>query len=251
MIELNHLCVGYGGKPVLEDITLAFPAGQVTILLGPNGCGKSTLLKTALGLLPPLAGQVLYSGAPLTNLRPAQIARQAAYMAQSRTVPNIVARRLVLHGRFAYLSFPRQYRREDYEAVQRALAQADALDLADRPLPTLSGGQRQKIYLAMALAQDTPTVLMDEPTTYLDIRHQLNVMQMARDLAGAGRAVVLVSHELCLALRTADRVAVLDGGALRCVGAPAQVYASGVLEQAFHVRVQRLETPDGWQYYCV
>ena len=134
MIELRHLSAGYRGTPVLEDVTLTFPTGCVTVLLGPNGCGKTTLLKTALGLLPPLSGEVLYGGVPLSSLSPAQAARQAAYMAQSRNIPTITARRMVLHGRFPYLSFPRRYRKEDFEAADRALSAADALALAERPM---------------------------------------------------------------------------------------------------------------------
>ena len=121
MIELRKISAGYRGEPVLRDVDLVFPAGCVTVLLGPNGCGKSTLLKTALGLLPALSGEVLYDGAPLSGMPPEQVARRAAYMAQSRNVPSIEARRMVLHGRFPYLSFPRRYRKSDYAAVRRAM----------------------------------------------------------------------------------------------------------------------------------
>ena len=127
---------------------------------------------------------------------------------------------MALHGRFPYLSFPRQYRPEDYAAADAALEAAGAADLAGRMMDTLSGGQRQKVYLAMALAQQAPTILMDEPTTWLDPRHQLEVMATARRLAAEGRAVGLVSHELSLALRTADRVALLAGGKLAAFGTP-------------------------------
>ena len=236
MIELRHLSAGYRGTPVLEDVTLTFPTGCVTVLLGPNGCGKTTLLKTALGLLPPLSGEVLYGGVPLSSLSPAQAARQAAYMAQSRNIPTITARRMVLHGRFPYLSFPRRYRKEDFEAADRALSAADALALAERPMQELSGGQRQKVYLAMALAQD--------------VRHQLEVMRTARALAENGRAVVLVSHDLCQSLRVAGRVALLAEGRLQQLSAPEALYESGALDRAFGVRVRRVETEGGWQYYC-
>lgn len=250
MIELRALSAGYRGQPVLQNISLAFPPGTVTALLGPNGCGKTTLLKTALGLLEPVAGEVWYDGAPLSSLTPRQAAQRAAYLPQSRAVPDIEARRMVLHGRFPYLSFPRRYRPCDYEAVQRALAAAGAGDLAGRPLPELSGGQRQKVYLAMALAQETPTVFLDEPTAWLDVRCQLDVMRAARTLADAGRAVVIVCHDLCLALRTADRAAVFAEGGLLLADTPGAVYQSGVLDRAFEVCVRRIPTEDGWQYFC-
>ncbi len=250
MIALKNLTVGYHGEALLSQVNLEFPQGQVTVLLGPNGCGKSTLLKTVLGLLPPLGGEILYDGEPISSLSGGAVARKAAYMAQNHTVPSIVAQRMVLHGRFPYLSFPRKYRKEDHEAVRRALETAGGLDLSNRPMQELSGGQRQKVYLAMALAQETGTILMDEPTTWLDIRHQLEVMATARALAESGRAVGLVSHDLCLALRTADRVAVLAQGALQLAAPPEEAFASGVLDLAFGVRVRRVETPTGWQYYC-
>lgn len=250
MIELQNLTAGYREHAVLEHVDLCFPEGNVTVLLGPNGCGKSTLLKTALGLLPPLEGQILYDGTPLSELAPVQVARRAAYMAQSRGIPNIEARRMVLHGRFPYLPFPRRYRKSDHEAVDRALQQADALELAHCRMEELSGGQRQKIYLAMALAQQTKTIFMDEPTTWLDVRHQMEVMRTAKDLAAAGKAVVLVSHDLCLALRTADRVALLSQGRLVQVDTPLHVYESGTLDEVFGVHVCRVCVNGTWQYFC-
>ena len=250
MIELRELSVGYGGKPVLRDVSMAFPPGQVTVLLGPNGCGKSTLVKTALGLLPRQAGEILYDGTDLKELTPRQTARKAAYLAQSREIPSITGRRMALHGRFPHLGYPRRYRAEDYAAADRALEWAGAGELADRPVGELSGGQRQKVYLAMALAQDTETVFMDEPTTYLDVRHQLEVMAVSRRLADMGRAVVLVLHDLSRALRGADRLAVLAGGSLRRLGTPEEIFQSGELDRAFGVTVRRVRTEDGWLYYC-
>lgn len=250
MIELRELDCGYQGKTVLRNVTLSFPAGKVLVLLGPNGCGKSTLLRTALGLLPKQGGEVRFDGVEIGTLSPKQIAQKAAYLSQSRNVPSISARRMVLHGRFPHLSYPRRYRQEDHAAVKRALEQADAAELADRPMEQLSGGQRQKVYLAMALAQETETVLMDEPTTYLDVRHQLETMDMARNLARQGRAVVLVLHDLSLALQTADVLAVLDQGTLQMVGTAEEVFSSGVLDDAFGVTVKRVDSEDGWQYYC-
>ena len=226
MIELKELTVGYGEKPVLREVSMVFPPGQVTVLLGPNGCGKSTLMKTALGLLPRQGGEILYDGVGLEHLTTRQVARKAAYLAQSREIPSITARRMVLHGRFPYLGYPRRYRAEDYETAQKALEWAGAGDLADCPMQELSGGQRQKVYLAMALAQDTETVFMDEPTTYLDVRHQLEVMTVSR------------------------RLAVLADGALRQIGTPEEIFAGGELDRAFGVTVRRVWTESGWLYYC-
>ena len=248
MLEARNLSAGYPGRAVLAGVSLAARPGGVLALLGPNGCGKSTLLRTMAGLLPPLGGEVLLDGR--RDYSPRQAAQRVAYLPQSRTAPNITVRRLVLHGRFPYLSYPRRYGREDYEAVDRALAAADALDLADRPLPELSGGQRQKAYLAMALAQETEAILMDEPTTFLDIRHQLEVLALVRRLAEEGRGVVLALHDLCLALTAADDVAVLGEGRLLALGGPEAVYQSKVLERVMGVRLDRSEGPGGRRYFC-
>jgi len=249
VIELRDLRAGYPGRPVLKGIDLDFRPGQVLAVLGPNGCGKSTLLRAADGLLPRTGGEVLLDGVPIERLSAKEIAQKAAYLPQSRTVPSITARRMVLHGRFPYLSYPRRYRREDHEMVRRALDWVGAAELAGRPLTELSGGQRQKIYLAMALAQDTGTVLMDEPTTYLDVSCQLEAMALARRLAEEGRAVVMVLHDLCLALRYAHRAALLHGGRVLQVGTPEELYQGGALERVMGAALGRVETEKGWRYF--
>ena len=249
MIELKNLRAGYPGRPVLEGIDLEFRPGEVLAILGPNGCGKSTLLRTANGLLPRDGGEVLVDGVPLEELSAKEVAKKVAYLPQSRTTPNITAGRMVLHGRFPYLSYPRRYRREDREMVHRALEWAGAAELAPRPLAELSGGQRQKVYLAMALAQDTETILMDEPTTYLDVGCQLEVMALARRLAEEGRAVVMVLHDLTLALRCAHRAALLCEGRVRQTGTPEELYGGETLGRVMGVSLGRVEGPAGWRYY--
>ena len=249
MLELQNLAAGYRGRPVVSGVSLRFVPGRVLVLAGPNGSGKSTLLRTALGLQPKLAGGVLLDGQALEDLSPRQVARKAAFMAQSRSVPSLTAGRLVLHGRFPYLSYPRHYRREDHEAARRALEWVGAADLAEWPLKELSGGQRQRVYLAMALAQDPETILMDEPTAFLDVRHQLELMALVRRLADGGKAIVMVLHDLCLALRWADRIALLHGGGLLDYGPPEALYARGRLEEAFGVSLGRVEAEGGPYYY--
>lgn len=249
MIELKNLSAGYGGRDVVHSVSLAFTPGRVLALLGPNGCGKSTLLRTALGLNPKSGGEVLMDGAPLESLSPRERALKAAYLSQSRSTPNITAYRMVLHGRFPHLSYPRRYRKEDYEAADRALRWADAADVARRSMAELSGGQRQKVYWAMALAQEAPTLLMDEPTTFLDVGHQLEVMAAARRLAQEGRAVVMVLHDLPLAMRGADDAALLSEGRLAAYGTAEEVYASGKIGEVFGVALRRVQTESGWQYY--
>ena len=249
MIELQDLSAGYGGRTVLNRVSLTFPDGQVTALLGPNGCGKSTLLRTVMGLHPASGGRVLLDGVPGNSLTSRQLAQAVAYLPQSRGVPNITARRMVLHGRFPYHSYTRRYRAEDHKMAAQALRWAGAEELAECPVQQLSGGQRQKVYLAMALAQDTKAIFMDEPTTFLDVGAQMEVMALARRLAGEGKTVVMVLHDLPLALRWSHQVAVLDKGSLCFCGTPEEVFSGGVLEELFGVRLGRLRTEDGWLYY--
>lgn len=249
MIEVKNLNVGYSGRSILHDVSLTFQPGEVVVLAGPNGCGKSTLIRTMVGLLPKMSGTILYDGIPMEQMSARVIARKTAYVAQSRNVPDIVAKRMVLHGRFPYLSYPRRYRKVDYEAAEEALKWVNAEELADRYMPELSGGQRQKIYLAMALAQDTETIFMDEPTTYLDVHHQMEVVQMTRRLAVSGKAVVMVLHDLCMAMQTADRIVVFDRGTAVKTGTPDEIYDSGVLDSVFGIKLKRTMTDDGWQYY--
>lgn len=249
MIQIHDLCAGYQGWPVLRNVTLDFMPGEILAILGPNGSGKSTLLKATNGILPKAGGEILLDNMPLETLTPKEIAKKVAYLPQSRAVPNIMARRMVLHGRFPYLSYPRHYGKEDWEMVDRALQWVGAEELGERTLPTLSGGQRQKTYLAMALAQNTQTILMDEPTTYLDISCQIEVMALACRLAGEGKAVVLVLHDLCMALQYAHRIALFRDGQLVHLGTPEELYLNGAIEDVMGIKLSRIQTKSGWRYF--
>ena len=251
MIETNDLWAGYRGEDILRGVSLAFRPGEVLALLGPNGCGKSTLLKAVLGLIEKTGGEVRYDGVPMARLSRKEIAQRAAFLTQSRTTPVITALRMVLHGRFPYLSYPRRYGKADVAIARSALARVGAAQHEDRNVGELSGGQRQGVYLAMALAQQTQTIFMDEPTTYLDIERQLSMMETARELAREGRAVVLVLHDIPLALRMADRIAVMQDGRLAACGTPQEIENSGVIDAVFHVALHAADTPHGRQYYCM
>ena len=247
MIELRSLTVGYPDRAVLSGVDLEFRPGEVLVLVGPNGCGKSTLLKTVPGLLPKLDGDILVDGAPAETLTRRQLARKIAYLAQSRNVPSITARRMVLHGRFPYLGYPRKYRPEDYAAAEQALRAVDALDLAGLDVQTLSGGQRQRVYLAMALAQDTDLILLDEPTTYLDPGRQFELLDLIASLPGRGKTVVMVLHDLSHALRYSTQLLLLEQGRLVQRGTPEELYAGGQLDRVFGIRSRR--APDGSYYF--
>lgn len=179
-----------------------------------------------------------------------EIAQKAAFLTQSRNTPSIQALRMVLHGRFPCITYPRRYGKQDYAIARSAMDATESREHENADVSSLSGGQRQGVYLAMTLAQKTQTVFMDEPTTYLDINRQFQMMQTAHTLAKEGRAVVLVLHDLPLALREADRVAVFEQGSLLCCDTPDAVFKSGVTERVFGVGVHRVDTPYGTQYYC-
>lgn len=249
MLELRNLSAGYGKTDVLFHIHACFSPGTVTAVLGPNGCGKSTLLKTLCGIVP-ARGDILLDGRSLPALPQRQRARLVSYLAQNRTVPEITMEKLVLHGRFPYLSFPRHYRREDLETARAAMDRMGILNLADLPLTRLSGGQRQKAYIAMALAQDTPVVLLDEPTNFLDIATQLQTMELARLLARQGKTVLVVLHDISRAMDTAQQLLVMEGGRILACGTPEEIFKSGAIEKTFSVRVRRIQTERGWHYYC-
>ena len=249
MIEIKNLCIEYDGKKALNDISLNFDEGRLTVLTAPNGGGKSTLLKAAAGLQEMKSGSIRIDGREIGDWSRTELARRVAYMSQNRNTPNIQAKKMVLHGRFPYLSYPRKYRKEDYEAAAEALRQTDAEELANRFVPELSGGQRQRIYLAMTLAQGTDAIFLDEPLNFLDVKHQTELLKLARRLADEGKTVVLVIHDIRLALQEADTIAVLQDGKLIASGTPEEVYASGTIQKVFEVDIDFVVTESGRRYF--
>ena len=251
MLKVEHLTCGYGGAPVVKDLSFEVPAGGRLCILGPNGCGKTTLLRALAGLLPH-EGKVTAEGRDLAAMDRRQLARTVALLSQISSVYfSYTVYETVLMGRYAHqtggaFSGPGP---EDRAIALECMERTGVAALEGVPMSHLSGGQRQKVYLAMALAQDTPVLLLDEPTTFLDIAHQLELAETARTLAEEGKAVVMVLHDLNLALSCAHRVAVLEEGQLRQVGAPEEIYASGVLEEVFRVRAHSVETAEGERQY--
>ena len=247
MLELRGIAAGYGGTPVLREVSFTVPKGSLTALIGPNGCGKTTLLRAAARQLPLLAGEILLDGRPVSSYGRTEFARKAAFMPQVRSVPAITAGALVAHGRFPPLGFSRRLRPEDRAAVQAAMEATGVADWANRDLRALSGGERQRVYLAMALAQDTDLILLDEPTTYLDPGRQFELLDLIASLPGRGKTVVMVLHDLSHALRYSTQLLLLEQGRLVQRGTPEELYAGGQLDRVFGIRSRR--APDGSYYF--
>lgn len=250
MLEIKNLCGGYPDKKVLHEVTFSAHAGETTAIIGPNGCGKSTLLKSIVGILSPASGQILFQGQDLLTLPSKQMAKKIAYLSQTKQIPDISVKRLILHGRFPYLSYPRRYKQEDYDAVQDVMEALNLSNLADHPLSQLSGGQQQKVYIAMALVQDTDIILLDEPTTFLDLSHQLQMIKQVQALANLGKTVLLVIHQIPLALEKVDHLVLIKNGLVVSEGSPEDIYQSGALDAVFDIQIKRALIDNQWRYFC-
>lgn len=250
MLEVTRLCAGYPGKQVLHQVDLTVHSGTLTAILGPNGCGKSTLLKALCGMIPAEGGCVTLCGEDILTLPSRKLALKMSYLTQGPQIPDMTAQRLVLHGRFPHLGYPRRYGKGDHAIVKAVMEQMGVWEHRDTMLEQLSGGERQKIYIAMALAQDTPVILLDEPTTYLDISHQLQLLQLARELTRQGKTVLMVLHDLPHAFQMADALILMEEGRIVAQGTPEQIFDSGLVDAVFRVRLCRAKTEKGWRYYC-
>lgn len=241
VLEARGLSVGYDRTPVIRDLDLTIEHGTVTTFLGANGCGKSTLLKALGRVLKPLAGEVLLEGRPIRKEPNRAVARQLAILPQSPLAPaGTSVLDLVMRGRNPHQSWARPWTAEDAAVAEDAIAATGLTEVAHRDVASLSGGQRQRAWIALVLAQRADTLLLDEPTTYLDLAHQLDVLRLVRRInREQGSTVVMVLHDLTLAARYSDRLVVLHDGGVVADGTPAQVLTPAVLAQAFglHARV--------------
>jgi len=241
MIHVEQLCFSYGGNPILRDVDFDVRSGEILGILGPNGCGKSTLLRLLRGLLTPTAGRILWKGQPVQQLGRREMARMAAVVPQSLSVPfSYPVREIVGMGRFAHQSGFLGPSSADIQAVERSLAVTDTLHLAGRPVTALSGGELQRVLLARALAQEAPTLFLDEATSNLDLNHRLESAQLLVRLnREQGTTVIHVSHDLNMAAEFSHRILLLSAdGTPVALGAPAEVFTPANLRQVFQVEVQ-------------
>ncbi|MCC7117383.1 MAG: heme ABC transporter ATP-binding protein [Anaerolineales bacterium] len=246
MLEINNLSVFYDARQVLENVSLTVNSGEIVALIGPNGAGKSTLIRAVSGTLPIKRGQVKANGQEITTLAPIYRARTLAVVPQAvHLPPAFTVWDTVLLGRAPYLNFLGQTSARDEALARQALEQVHALELAEKRIDEISGGEQQRVLLARALAQDTPILLMDEPTAHLDLRHQLELLQLVKKQAREKQlTVLLVLHDLNLAALFADRIAIMQNGVVCVAGAPAEALTAEILNSIYHVPVHIVRHPE-------
>jgi len=233
-LAATKLSVGYGAQPVLSELDFTVPEGRFTAVIGPNGCGKSTLVKSLSRVLATQSGMVHFQGTPLQKLRPKHLAQRIALLPQHPVVPDgVTVRGLVARGRYPYHSPLRQWSVDDPAAIEQALEDTGMTAFAQFPVAQLSGGQRQRAWLAMVLAQQTQYVLLDEPTSFLDIAHQIEVLRLCRSITANGRTVLAVLHDLNQAARYADQLVVMHQGRIVAQGAPGEILTTQLVTEVF------------------
>lgn len=242
----RDLSLGYGAAPIVEGLTVDVAPGAVTAIVGPNACGKSTLLRGLARLTSPAAGQVILDGSDISRLRTKDVAKRLGLLPQSSIAPEgITVADLVTRGRFPHQTMLRQFSRADQQAVADAMAATGVTAIAGRPVDQLSGGQRQRVWIAMVLAQQTPLILLDEPTTFLDIAHQIELLDLFSDLnAEQGRTIVAVLHDLNHACRFADQIIAMKAGAIVAQGNPADVITAALVQEVYGLECQVIDDPE-------
>ena len=253
LLSTRRLTLAYDGASIIMNLDLAIPAGKITTLVGPNGCGKSTLLRGLARLLKPRAGTVYLDGADIFKLSTKAVAKRLGILPQGPVAPEgLTVRDLVAQGRYPYQNWLQQWSKEDERLVEQALATTGMTPLADRALDTLSGGQRQRAWIAMALAQDTEILLLDEPTTFLDLAHQIEVLDLLYELNQTeGRTIVMVLHDLNQACRYADYLVAVREGQVWAQGVPAQVMTETMVRQVFGLECRIVTDPVAGTPMCV
>lgn len=243
-LKADAVTLRYDDRTISENLSVEIPDGSLTVIVGPNACGKSTLLRALSRLMTPARGQVVLDGKLIGSYPAREVARRLGLLPQSPTAPDgITVADLVARGRYPHQSFLRQWSPEDRQAVTQALTATKMLPYARRLLGELSGGQRQRVWIAMVLAQETPLLLLDEPTTFLDIAHQVELMELLSELNAQGRTIIAVLHDLNQASRYASHLIAMRSGAIVAKGAPAQILTAELVQEVFGLNAVVIPDP--------
>jgi len=243
-LQTRELTLGYGERTIVDRLTVQIPEARITAIVGPNGCGKSTLLAGMARILSPRAGTVLLDGRDIAGMPTREVARKLALLPQDATAPDgLTVEELIQFGRQPYRGLMRQWSPQDAAIVRAALRATQLEPLAERPLDSLSGGQRQRAWIAMTVAQDTPLLLLDEPTSALDLGHQIEVLELIRELSRQGKTIIMVIHDLASACRYADHIIAMRDGEIIAEGDPAGVVTEELVEKLYGVRCTLLREP--------
>ncbi|WP_219834843.1 ABC transporter ATP-binding protein [Paenibacillus sp. R14(2021)] len=245
VINTKNLTLSYGSRPVLSNLDLSIPEAKITVFIGSNGCGKSTLLRSLARLLKPQEGSIILDGSDIAKLSSKEVARRLAILPQGPVAPEgLTVQQLVKQGRYPYQSFLQQWSAEDERLVKRALEATHMDPFAVRTVDSLSGGQRQRAWIAMTLAQNTPTILLDEPTTYLDMTHQIEILDLLYDLnEQENRTIVMVLHDINLACRYAHHLVAVKDGQIYAQGEPERIVSEPFIRDVFHMECQMTTDP--------
>ncbi|KOO14910.1 iron ABC transporter [Vibrio xuii] len=252
MIKTHQLSVSYGKDTIIQNLDLDIPEGKITALIGPNGSGKSTLLKTLCRINKGFEGELSVLGKPIKSYPDKELAKHISLLPQVLTTPeDITVRRLVEYGRSPYLSYWGKLSQQDHQKVDQAIEETQIQDLVDKKVDALSGGQRQRVWIAMVLAQDTPIVMLDEPTTYLDLSHQVELMKLIQKLNANGKTIIVVLHDLNQACRYCDHLVVLKSGKIAVTGAPETVFTESLLKDVFDLDAVVMSDPISSKPMCL
>lgn len=243
-LEAQNLTLGYAHESIVHELSLHIPQAKATAIVGPNGCGKSTLLAGLSRLLKAQSGAVLLNGEQINKLPTRQVAKQLALLPQEASAPDgLTVRELIRFGRQPHQGLLRQWSDDDEQIVDKAIAMADLAKFADRPLESMSGGQRQRAWIAMAVAQATPLLLLDEPTSALDLGHQIEIFELIRELVAVEKTIVMVVHDLSSACRYADHIVAMRDGKIIAQGKPQAIVSPELVQQLYDVKCTILQDP--------
>lgn len=247
MLEVKNITSGYGRKIVNSSVSFSIKKNNLTVILGPNGCGKTTLLKTICGVLNNKNGEIYIDDVNIRRLSLKEKAKKIAYMPQIRHIPDMTVMDFISCARYPHTGITKSYSLDDLMYINNAIEKAGIQEYTERKLCTLSGGERQKVYLAMALCQDTEIILLDEPVTYLDIEKQFDIMNLIKNLK-QNKTILMVCHDIRLSLKYADNFIVMDKGKVLKEGTKEEILASGILEKVFNIKIEECKLKSGYDY---